>query len=94
MDVEEARQLLAMELAKYRSRSYEELRTLIDKPKTTFEMIGPSETRYYVDIYAAWEGRSKTAVRVFGCIDDGGWRAFVPLTIVFAREIGGTTYDG
>ena len=53
-----------------------------------------SGVRYYVDVYAAWEGTPNGAVRVFGLIDDGRWRAFLPLREVFVREADGSTYEG
>ena len=94
MNSGEAGRLLLAELEAYRAWTYERLCGLIGSPKRTTEIVGLSGTRYYVDIYAAWESRPNGEVRVFGCIDDGGWRAFFPLSEVFVRAPDGSTYAG
>lgn len=85
MDRREAREIIAHELAKYRTQSYE-LRAIVDAPKRTFEVVGPSGTPYYLDIRAVWDDKPEGDVRVIGCIDDGGWRAFLPMTDSFIKE--------
>jgi hypothetical protein len=77
----------------YRAWSYEQLRSLVDAPKRTVERVGESGARYYLDVYAVWEGKRNGAIRVIGAIDDGGWRAFVPLTVAFVREPDGSAWD-
>ena len=93
MDNEEARSLLREELAKYRGMRYEELRALVNAPKRVSEVVGPSGTHYYIDVYAAWEGWRNGDVRVMGRIDDGAWRAFVPLAEGFVRTPTGDTFQ-
>jgi hypothetical protein len=46
----------------------------------TFEIAGPSGTRYQLEIQAMWDRNPGGKLRILGCIDDGGWRAFVPVT--------------
>jgi hypothetical protein len=46
------------------------------------EAVGPSGTQYQLDIFAFWDGGRRAVggdLRVSVVIDDGGWRAFVPL---------------
>ena len=94
MDNEEARALLKHQLGKYQEWTYDELRALVDAPKRVLQALGPSGTRYYIDIHTTWEDRPGDNVRVVGCIDDGGWRAFLPMTEVFVRAPDGSTYEG
>ncbi|MGH9200038.1 MAG: hypothetical protein ACRD2A_02235 [Vicinamibacterales bacterium] len=94
MDFEEAHKVLTAELAMYRSLAYQQLCDLVGAPKKTIEVVGASGARYYVDTYAAWDGKPNSDVRVCGLIDDGGWRAFVPLSIVFVMEPDGTIHEG
>ena len=82
----EAREILSTELAKYRLWSYQRLSALVDAPQRRIEIVGASGTRYYLDIYAHWDGSSNGDVRVFGCIDDGGWRAYLPMSDSFIKN--------
>ena len=85
MNKSEAREILTTELAKYRNWPYEQLRALVDAPTRNFEMTGISGTRYYVEIYADWDEKPEGDIRVFGCIDDGGLRAYLPISDSFIR---------
>jgi hypothetical protein len=89
MDSAEARSVLAAELARYRSQSYEALQRLLRTPDT-YEVSGPSGTKYQVEIQAVWDRRHGGDLRVLGAIDDGGLRAFVPLTDDFIIAPNGT----
>jgi hypothetical protein len=79
MKEQEAKDLLYEHLKEYRRRSYAELVALLERPQTT-EVGGPSGTRYQIEVQVFWDGPRNGNVRVLGSIDDGGWRAFVPLT--------------
>jgi hypothetical protein len=81
----EAREIITTELAKYRRWSYEQLIALVDAPKRSFEVVGASAKRYYIDIYAHWDAKPNGDVRVFGCIDDDGWRAYMPMSDSFIK---------
>jgi hypothetical protein len=45
-----------------------------------FEKQGPSGVEYQIEILILWDSTPNGVIRVLGFIDDGGWRAFVPLT--------------
>jgi len=79
MDNEEATRILAQELAKYRRDSYADLQRLL-KEVDAYEVAGPSSANYQIEIQAVWDDEPNGHLRVIGGIDDGGLRAFVPLT--------------
>jgi hypothetical protein len=89
VNTEEARGVLARHLADYRARSYGELVELITAGPQVAEIHGPSGTPYQLEIIAVWDG-SAGSVRVIGSIDDGGWRAFLPLTDSFMMRTDGS----
>ena len=82
MDTQEARRLIEEQLAKYRTWGYTALLRLLQE-QDTFELEGPTGTKYQVEIQAVWDDRKGGDLRVLGSIDDGGWRSFVPLTSDF-----------
>lgn len=90
MNSAEARDILARELVPYRERSYEQLCGLVGAPTGTFEVTGPTGAWYQVVVAAHWDGEPYGDVRVIGCIDDGGLRAFVPLTDSFIKAADGS----
>ena len=47
------------------------------------EVVGPSGTVYQLEVTAFWDDKKARNLRVIVTIDDGGWRAFVPLTTDF-----------
>ncbi len=79
MDQSEARTILHEHLGKYRQRSYADLAGNVDK-EDRFEAKGPSGTVYYLQFLFVWDSAPNADIRVIGHIDDGGWRAFCPLT--------------
>jgi protein associated with RNAse G/E len=50
------------------------------KTQDTFEVVAESDTRYQIEIQAFWDDEKKKNFRVIGSIDDGGIRAFFPMT--------------
>jgi hypothetical protein len=90
MDKVEATQVLATELAKFREQPYDDLVAMVDSSKRTVEVVAPSGTRYYLDVLVYWDGEPGGNVRVTGTIDDGGARAFVPLSDDFIRAPDGS----
>jgi len=79
MNTVEAKSLLEVELSRYRRRSYTELLSLLDQPET-FERVSPAGTIYQIEMQVFFDDESeRTALRVSGAIDDGGWRALSPL---------------
>lgn len=92
MDTQEARRLIEEQLAKYRMMGYTALLRLLDEQET-FELEGAGGTKYQIEITAVWDSRKGGDLRVIGCIDDGGWRAFVPLSSDFIVRSDGTLVD-
>jgi hypothetical protein len=71
--------LRAQELDKLRRLSYSDLRDRFLNQQESFELPGPSGGSYQIELQAFWDDKRGGNLRVMGCIDDGGWRAFAPL---------------
>jgi hypothetical protein len=79
MDKSEAHKILGEQLARF--SSYAELVPLVETGRVeNFEVRGESGAKYQVEIQFFWDDKRRRIVRVVGSIDDGGIRAFVPLT--------------
>jgi hypothetical protein len=79
MDKSEARKILGEQLA--RLGSHTELVPLVESRHVeNFQIRGASGTTYQVEVQFFWDDKLRRIVRVVGSIDDGGIRAFVPLT--------------
>jgi hypothetical protein len=85
----EAREVLRAQLQEWRAVTYPELCKKIGHSRR-FETTGPSGTWYQGDVRVFWDDKPNGAIRVAGSIDDGGWRAFVPLTDSFILAPDGT----
>lgn len=92
MNTKEARRFLVGELAKWRQKSHAELSGLIGE-SYHFEVSGSSGSSYQLEVNVFWDDRRGEAIRVSCSIDDGGWRAFVPLTDDFILSADGTFVD-
>jgi hypothetical protein len=63
-----------------RQLSYRQLvERLLDREET-LEVLGASGSRYQVELQSVWDARPNDVLRIPGSVDDGGWRAFAPLT--------------
>lgn len=93
MDRREAETILAAELAQLRTETYEALVGRLLEKQETAERVGASGTRYQVEVQAFWDDKVNGDLRVIASIDDGGWRAFVPLTDSFIRSSDGGFVD-
>ena len=71
--------LINAELRLLRARSYSDLTALIGKVETK-ECVGEDGRTYQLEIQAFWDGEKGADVRLIVAADDGGWRAFKPLT--------------
>jgi hypothetical protein len=80
MKNDEARRIVREELTKYRNRPYAELIGLVGTRIPTLVVRGESAAEYQVVVQVHWEGKPNGDIRVVGLIDDGGRRAFVPLS--------------
>ena len=90
MNRDEARRILELELTAYRAESYEELVRRLSAESLHYERPGPAGASYQVEIQFMWDGVPGGDVLVLGSIDDGGWRAFVPLTLSFIKAADGS----
>lgn len=89
MNKEEALRLLDQRLSTYRTAGYAALLRLL-RDQDTLEVDGFGDTKYQVEIHAVWDDREGGNLRIIGSIDDGRWRAFVPLTSSFIVRPDGT----
>lgn len=85
----EAQRILHAQLLPWRERSYRELRRAVGQSQH-FEATGESGRSYQGDVQVVWDDKPNGAIRVLASIDDGGWRAFVPLTEDFIIAPDGT----
>jgi hypothetical protein len=85
----EALRVLRGELQPLRERSWTDLRKEVGQSRR-FEVTAESGTRYQGDVQVFWDDKPNGAIRVLASIDDGGWRAFVPLTEDFILTPDGT----
>ncbi len=53
------------------------------------ERTGLDAATYQLEIEVLWDGPRGGNVRVIGSIDDGRWRAFVPITRSFVKSADG-----
>jgi hypothetical protein len=80
----EARELLAHQVDELRPVPYRELLPLLDRPQSA-DVVHPSGRRYQIEMEAVWDEKPGENLRIVVSIDDGGWRAFAPLTSGFIK---------
>lgn len=90
MNTDEALQILERELASYRDQPYAELARRIESGPVAREYQGPSGASYQMEFDCDWDDRPGGNIRVMASIDDGGWRAFVPITRSFIKSADGS----
>ncbi len=93
MNKAEASQVLEAQLMSYRSQSYADLLKLVDESIKS-EIRGASGATYQVQVQVFWDDRPEGNLRIMGSIDDGGWRAFSPLTDSFILAPDGSFVGG
>ena len=74
--------LLHAAMLEYRAFSYEELVRRADADDHR-DVTGPDGLTYQLEVQVIRESRGVGPVHVLGSIDDGGWRAFKPLSVGF-----------
>jgi hypothetical protein len=89
MDNNEAKILLQKTLEQFRQYSFKELQASIGNI-FTFQVDGESGVQYQIEVEAIWDGKPGQDIIVLGAIDDGGWRAFSPLSDSFIIRPDGT----
>jgi len=90
VDRAEASRILEGELALFREESYEELVRRVSADSLHCERAGAAGSPYQVEIQFLWDGAPGGDILVMGSIDDGGWRAFLPLTRSFIKAADGS----
>jgi len=79
MDKIEAKKIINDQLARFTDHSA--LVPLVESRHVeTLDVHGDNGTRYQVEVQFFWDDKRKRTIRVVGSIDDGGLRAFMPLT--------------
>jgi len=89
MDRAEAKTILANELNEFAARPYDQLVASIKDPEVK-NVLGKSGTNYQIEINVFWDTKPNGNLRIMASIDDGGWRAFVPLTDSLIMKPDGT----
>lgn len=79
MDKDEARQVARERLEELRRQPYDELLELHEHEERT----GASGVEYQLEVRSFPDDKSSGNLRVTVAIDDGGWRAFAPLSDSF-----------
>jgi hypothetical protein len=84
--------LIDAELRRLLELPYAELINLIETPETKL-VVGEDGKSYQLEIAAIWDIARGEDVRVIVSVDDGGWRAFKPLTQDFVMRPDGSFVD-
>ena len=79
MDRAEAKSILAKELTAFAARPYDKLVASI-KHADVKNVVGESGANYQIEVTVFWDSKPNGDLRIMASIDDGGWRAFLPLT--------------
>lgn len=88
MDTVAAQRVLNEWLAKLRAVPYRELASRVDSV-TTDEVARDAQRSWQLEIQVLWDDEPNGNVRVMVSIDDGGLRAFVPMTESFIKSPSG-----
>jgi hypothetical protein len=78
VDNDEARAIATARLEQLRAAPYGELSRRLLGRQETEEVVGPSVTRYQLELQAVLDGVGEN-LRVMIAVDDGGLRSFAPL---------------
>jgi hypothetical protein len=89
MDRAEAKSILAKELTAFAARPYDKLVASI-KQTDVKNIEGESGANYQIEFNLCWDSRPDGDLRIMASIDDGGWRAFLPLTDSLIMKPDGT----
>jgi hypothetical protein len=89
MNEEVAYTLIDAELRRLSGRAYSELIQLVGTPETK-QVVGEDGNSYQLEIEVIRDITSGDNIRVIVSADDGGWRAFLPLTRAFLMRPDGS----
>jgi len=87
-----ATELIKDELQRLRLLNYSELVRLIGEDQISTP-LGSDGKEYQMEVDVFWDGEKGGDVRVIVAVDDGGLRAFVPLTSDFIMRSDGTLVE-
>jgi hypothetical protein len=73
----------------FASRPYIKLVELISRPEVK-SISTESGVNYQIELNVFWDSQPEKDLRIMGSIDDGGWRAFLPLTESLIMKPDGT----
>lgn len=71
--------MLNEHLKQYTARGYSALVECVNESHTV-RVTAHTGAVYSVEVHVAWDATPGGDIRVLGSIDDGGWRAVLPLT--------------
>jgi hypothetical protein len=92
VNVKEARRVLDDVVAELRRQPYETLLARYLNGSDNRAVVAESGVEYQVEVQAFWDTpRQPGNLRVIIAIDDGGWRAFLPLSsdLIVRRDASG-----
>lgn len=89
MNKAEARSILSNELKVFAARPYAELVRLISQSEVKNVRSGLG-VDYQIELNVFWDAEPDKNLLFVGSIDDGGWRAFLPLTESLIMKSDGT----
>ena len=94
-DKADAKRLLGAELAKYREMPYEELTELLitEQHIDVRELTSQAAGSLQVEIQGFWDDAAEQNLRVLGSIDNGGLRAYCPVTRSFIMRPDGSVVE-
>lgn len=90
MNTREAIDVLLREMEAFRREPYLRLVQRIGQGPDVCERTGESGVTYQLEIECLWDGVRDGDVHVIASIDDGGLRAFVPITRSFIKSADGS----
>ena len=88
MDKVAAQKVLKEWVTRLRAVPYKELAFRVDSV-TTDEVVRDSERSWQIEVEVQWDDEPDGNIRVTVAVDDGGLRAFVPLTESFIKSPSG-----
>jgi len=89
MNKAEAKSILSRELRAFAARPYDKLVELISRPEVK-NILSESGITYQIELNVFWDSQPEKNLRIMSSIDDGGWRAFLPLTESLIMKPDGT----
>ncbi len=86
MNKKEAGKIISIELKPFRGKPYSELVQMINAEPFNIVKVSSNGKSYQIEIHAIWDDKPEGNIRVSGSIDDGGIRAFFPMTEAFIKS--------